>query len=119
FHHRTLGTAERGPLAALYSYGEKDYYLGGSPIWQFCRVGYRIVKPPLVLGGLALGGGYLTAAVRRTKRPISNDLLHFHRREQIKKLKSILGKIVRLKQVDTFSVLTPQGTPSKRPAPRT
>ena len=31
FHHRTLGTAERGRYASLFSYGEKDYYLGGSP----------------------------------------------------------------------------------------
>ena len=28
-HHRSMGTAERGGLAALFSYGEKDYYLGG------------------------------------------------------------------------------------------
>ena len=32
FHHyRSLGTAERGIVASLFSYGEKDYYLGGSP----------------------------------------------------------------------------------------
>ena len=35
FHHyRALGTAERGTMAALFSYGEKDYYLGNSPIWE-------------------------------------------------------------------------------------
>ena len=28
FHHRHLGTAERGPLASSFSYGEKDYYMG-------------------------------------------------------------------------------------------
>ena len=28
-HHRSMGTAERGEVAALFSYGEKDYYLGG------------------------------------------------------------------------------------------
>ena len=33
FHHyRSLGTAERGIIASLFSYGEKDYYLGGSPV---------------------------------------------------------------------------------------
>ena len=33
-----MGTAERSEFAALFSYGEKDYYLGGSPIWQLFRV---------------------------------------------------------------------------------
>ena len=44
FHHyRTLGTAEKGPVRALFSYGEKDYYLGGSPLWQLFRAAYRMI----------------------------------------------------------------------------
>jgi len=119
FHHRTLGTAERGPLAALYSYGEKDYYLGGSPIWQCCRVAYRCAKRPLVFGGLALGFGYLTATIRRLDRPVSDELMQFHRNEQMKKLKSILGRLVLLRKVDNFSGLTTAETNLKGPAPRT
>ena len=53
-HHRSMGTAEKGPLEALFSYGEKDYYLGGSPIWQLFRVAYRATKKPFLLGGLSL-----------------------------------------------------------------
>ena len=34
FHHRSMGTAGRGSLAALYSYGKKDYYLGNHPAWE-------------------------------------------------------------------------------------
>ena len=40
-HHRSMGTAERSELVALFSYGEKDYYLGGSPLWQLFRVAYQ------------------------------------------------------------------------------
>ena len=41
FHHyRSLGTAERGAVSALFSYGEKDYYLGDSPIWEAISVSY-------------------------------------------------------------------------------
>jgi glycosyltransferase involved in cell wall biosynthesis len=119
FHHRRLGTAERGPLAALYSYGEKDYYLGGSVIWQICRVGYRTLKPPLVFGGLALGAGFFTAAIRRIHRPVSKELIRFHRAEQLKKLKSIFRTFASLKKVDNFSVLTQSGSISKGQAPRT
>src|SRR5437867_4897042 len=67
-HHRTLGTAGRGALRALFSYGEKDYYLGGSPIWQLFRVAYRMTKKPVFTGGFALLFGYCWAADRKSTR---------------------------------------------------
>ncbi len=103
-HHRSMGTAEKGALAALFSYGQKDYYLGGSPVWQLFRVTYRIVKKPYLFGGLALLFGYIWAALRRVKRPISDELMHFNRREQMKKLNAILRSVFRLKKVDNFRV---------------
>ena len=107
FHHyRTLGTAERGIIASLFSYGEKDYYLGGSPVWQLFRVCYRSAKHPI--GGFALLAGYCWAALRRTKRPVSRELMRFHRREQMKKLRAILGAVLRFKKVDSFRVATAQ-----------
>ncbi len=112
FHHRTLGTAERGPLAALYSYGQKDYYLGGSIVWELFRVTYRLVMPPRLVGGLVLGAGFLSAALIRTPRAVSKELMQFHRREQMTKLKAILSTVVRFKKVDSFSVLKDQ-TPAK------
>jgi hypothetical protein len=105
-HYRSLGTAERGVLAALYSYGEKDYYLGNSPIWEMFRVVYRMVKQPLLAGGLAVLAGYVSAAARRMKRAVSPELMRFHRREQMHKLKTILGSFFRLKKVDNFRLET-------------
>jgi len=113
FHHRSFGTAERGPLAALYSYGEKDYYLGGSPVWEFFRVGYRMAKPPRLFGGLALGLGFLSAAIRRVPRPVSHELMRFHRHEQIQKLKAIMGTLARFRKVDSFSVMTQRDRAAK------
>ena len=107
FHHyRPLGTAERGLLAATFSYGEKDYYLGNSPIWELFRVAYRTTKQPRIAGGLALLCGYLWAALRRIQRPVSPELMRFHRREQMRKLKAILLNLVRFRKVDNFSLAT-------------
>jgi poly-beta-1,6-N-acetyl-D-glucosamine synthase len=105
FHHyRPLGTAGRSGMAASFSYGEKDYYLGGSPLWQLFRVAYRTTKRPLE--GLALLVGYCWAAIRRVKRTVTRDLMRFHRREQMNKLKLIFHSLLRFKKIDNFSLAT-------------
>jgi hypothetical protein len=105
-HQRRLGTAERSAFKAAFSYGEKDYYLGGHPVWELFRVCYRMVKPPYVVEGLALGLGYGWAAVRRAKRPITRELMKFHRREQMRKLRVILKSAVTFRPIDKFSLLS-------------
>jgi len=110
FHHyRTLGTAGRSNAGASFSYGEKDYYLGGSPIWELFRVAYRMTKQPVLIDGLALLSGYCWAALRRMKRPITLELMRFHRREQMKKLRAIFRALLRFKKVDSFR-LAPTGS---------
>ena len=106
FHYRHLGTAERSVFAAAFSYGEKDYYLGGHPLWELFRVSYLMVKPPYLVEGLALGLGYVWAMLRRLPRPISNELMTFHRREQLRKLKTILKLAATLKPIDKFKLLS-------------
>src|SRR5438477_1083616 len=109
FHHyRTLGTAERSGIAASFSYGEKDYYLGGSPVWQLFRVAYRMTKRPVLVDGLALLFGYFWAALRGMKRSVSPELMRFHRQEQMKKLKAIFRTLLSFKKVDSFSLASEQ-----------
>jgi len=104
FHHRQLGTAERSAVSSSFSYGEKDYYMGGHPVWELFRAGYRAAKRPYLIGGFALGLGYCWALVRRTPRPVSREFIVFHRKEQMAKLKAILKSLLRFKRVDNFSV---------------
>lgn len=101
-HHRSMGTAERSELSALFSYGEKDYYLGGSPIWQLFRVVYRMAKKPVITGGTALFLGYSWAALRRVKRPVTPELIRFHRREQMRKLRAIFLSLLKFKKAESF-----------------
>lgn len=105
FHHyRTLGTAEKGILGASFSYGERAYYLGGSPIWNLFRGIYRMTKRPFLFGGMALMSGYCWAAIRRVKRPVPREMIRFHRREQMKKLRTIFRTLLRFKKLDSFRV---------------
>jgi len=105
FHHRHLGTAELSIVPALFTYGERDYYLGGHPVWELFRVAYKMTKTPYLIGGLSLGLGYAYAMLRRIDRPVSNELMAFHRKEQMRKLKNILKTLLTLKPVDSFTVL--------------
>jgi biofilm PGA synthesis N-glycosyltransferase PgaC len=114
-HYRPMGTAEKGSVRALFSYGEKDYYLGGSPVWQLFRVCYRSTKRPFLIGGMALLGGYCWAALRRVQRPISPALMGFHRQEQMDKLRTILKDLLKLKRVDNVHLTAEKG---KEPAAR-
>jgi glycosyltransferase involved in cell wall biosynthesis len=89
-HHRKIGTAERGALAAKYRVGALDYALGGHPVWEIFRTVYQMSKKPYILGGLMLLAGYVIAGIRHDERPVSKELVEFRRREQMVRLKRFL-----------------------------
>jgi poly-beta-1,6-N-acetyl-D-glucosamine synthase len=105
FHHRPLGTAEHGRIRKSFAYGKKDFYLGGHPLWEVLRCAYQLHKRPYLIGGVALFAGYFSAALHSERRVVSQDLLRFHRREQMMKLKSIFSSIFRLRKIDKFTLL--------------
>jgi glycosyltransferase involved in cell wall biosynthesis len=107
FHNRMLGTADRGTVASKVMYGQKDYYLGGHPVWQLFRCSYRMAKRPYFLGGIALFAGYVAAALGTAERPVSDELIRFHRREQMTRLKAMLASLGRTQRVGAPAI-TPQ-----------
>ena len=86
-HHRPMGTASAGRFKANFALGKQDYYLGGHPLWQLFRGCYQMARRPYVLGGLLLIAGYVWAWIKRVPRPVSSELIRFHRREQMTRLK--------------------------------
>jgi glycosyltransferase involved in cell wall biosynthesis len=109
YHHRSLGTAGRHKLASRFDYGKRDYYIGGHPLWEVFRVAYQMSKRPYVIGGAAIGLGYLWAALSRIERPVSSEFIRFHRREQLQKLRAIIKSLVGLKRLDSFEVTLAKG----------
>jgi hypothetical protein len=87
-----MGTAEHGALSARFNQGVKDYAFGGHPVWELFRFAYQMSRQPILLGGLALGSGYLWAAVRRLERPIPPEMIAFRRNEQMQRLRNLLFK---------------------------
>jgi glycosyltransferase involved in cell wall biosynthesis len=86
-HHREIGTAQRSVLMSRFELGIKDYTIGNHPVWELCRTVRQMAVRPLFLGGLALGTGYLWSLLLRCERPVSHDLVDFHQREQMQRLK--------------------------------
>jgi glycosyltransferase involved in cell wall biosynthesis len=88
-HHREMGTAQRGVITSRFKYGIKDYNLGNHPLWELFRTARQIALPPIGVGGLALGAGYFWAMLRRFERPVPQELIAFHRQEQVVRLKKL------------------------------
>jgi glycosyltransferase involved in cell wall biosynthesis len=101
-HHRKMGTAQRSPVGAMFDYGKKDYFLGNSPLWEFCRVVFRAGKKPILIGGGALLAGYCWSALRRIERPVSRELVRFHRSEQRARLKEVAKSLLHLQRVENY-----------------
>lgn len=91
-HHRPMGTAQQGAWKARFKFGGKDYAIGNHPLWELFRTLYQMTKKPFIIGGLALGTGYLWASISRAERPVSTELMQFHRREQMQRLKRFWGR---------------------------
>ena len=95
-HHRPMGTGSaKGRLRAIFRHGQKDYNLGGHPVWQVFRGAYQMTRQPLIVGGLALIAGYAWAGLQRRPRPIGDELIQFNRTEQMARLWSAVGRVAR------------------------
>jgi glycosyltransferase involved in cell wall biosynthesis len=98
FHHRAMGTTASSKWRATVKYGRKDYLLGNHPLWELFRVMYQMTRKPYVVNGLLLLGGYSWAFLTHAERPISSELLCFNRREQLRRLKSYLRDLCRMRR---------------------
>lgn len=90
-HHRPMGSATDGSkFVANYKLGQRAYRLGYHPVWQLFRSVYQMTRPPYVSGGMALGAGYFWAMASRSERTVSQDLIAFQGRDQMKRLRAFV-----------------------------
>ena len=88
-HHRQIGTGNDSALKSNYKYGQKNYVLGGHPLWHFSRAVFHMKNKPYIVGGLLLLWGYVWAFLSRQKRAVSPELMKFYRAEQMQRLNKI------------------------------
>lgn len=92
FHHRKIGTGNHSPLVAKFHYGRKAYYVGGHPVWETLRGIFQMREKPWIIGGLYHIAGYWWSGLTRLHRPVSAELMAFHRAEQMARLNAIFRR---------------------------
>jgi glycosyltransferase involved in cell wall biosynthesis len=91
-HHRVMGTAQCGPIRARFNEGVRDYAIGNHPLWQLFRMAYQMSMKPYGMRGLAMEAGYVWAWLTGAERPVSKELVAFHRREEMQRLARVLKR---------------------------
>jgi hypothetical protein len=56
------------------------------------------------VAGIALGCGYLFSLLRRAPRPVSKELIAFHRKGQMARLRAIAKSLAKFKRLDRFNL---------------
>jgi glycosyltransferase involved in cell wall biosynthesis len=84
-HLRRLGSAD-GILRGNARMGHGAYVIGTHPLFAIGRSLYRMLEPPYVIGGLALGYGYFKSWLGRAPQIADRDLIRALQREQLYRL---------------------------------
>jgi biofilm PGA synthesis N-glycosyltransferase PgaC len=67
-HLRPMGSSFRGILTGRTRHGRGQYFMGTSLLYMVISAFYRMTRPPLIVGGLAMLWGYITGIFARIPR---------------------------------------------------
>jgi glycosyltransferase involved in cell wall biosynthesis len=81
-HLRPMGSSERGIIAGRTRHGRGQYYLGTGLAYMTASALYRMLRRPIVIGGLAMWWGYVSSLLRRAPRYEEPGFRQFLRRYQ-------------------------------------
>jgi glycosyltransferase involved in cell wall biosynthesis len=95
-HHAAMGRTYGNRLSARFNYGKKDYFCGGHPLWEIFRGFFQMTRKPYIVGGSLLLLGYFWAWATCMERPVSKELIEFHQKEQMQRLKNLFSNMLRL-----------------------
>ena len=68
WHHRVMGSSDRGLYVGRLRWGRGNWYLGYHPLYMLMAGLNRMREKPYVIGGLLMLAGYIGAAIRRLPR---------------------------------------------------
>jgi len=90
-HHRKSGSALRTGIREKLHRGRMDYLLGSHPLWEILRSLYQMRNKPYVVGGGLVLSAYFWTMLRRVEKAIPAELVTLRRRDQVRRMKRLLG----------------------------
>jgi glycosyltransferase involved in cell wall biosynthesis len=81
-HLRPMGTSHKGWWTGRVRHGYGQYFMGTSPLYMLASATYRMTRPPIVIGGVAMLWGYFRSLARRQPRYEDEEFRRFLRRYQ-------------------------------------
>ena len=81
-HLRPMGSSQQSIWVGRMRHGYGQYYMGTGLPYMMVSAVYRMLRPPPLIGGLAMAWGYLRSLVRGLPRYSDNEFRRFLRRYQ-------------------------------------
>jgi len=81
-HLRPMGSSHRSWWSGRVRHGFGQYFMGTTPVYMLASAVYRMSRPPLIVGGLAMLVGYFGSMFRRRPRYGNAEFRRFLRRYQ-------------------------------------
>lgn len=89
-HLRPMGSSHQGIWTGRKRHGAGQHFMGTGPVFMTASAVYRLARPPVVVGAVAMWWGYVQALLRRQPRYDDREFRRFLRRYQWEAL--LLGK---------------------------
>jgi glycosyltransferase involved in cell wall biosynthesis len=81
-HLRAMGSSHKGILTGRARHGFGQYFMGTGLAYMTVSALFRMTRPPLILGGVAMWWGYVRAALQGQRRYEDEQFRTFLRRYQ-------------------------------------
>lgn len=81
-HLRPMGSSQKGMLTGRMRHGFGQYFMGTGLLYMTLSALYRMVRPPMIIGGLAMLVGYLKSMFTGQKRYDDPEFRKFLRQYQ-------------------------------------
>ena len=81
-HLRPMGTSHKNWWTGRVRHGIGQYFMGTSPIYMLASALFRMTRPPIVIGGIAMLWGYIKSALTGAPRYSDPDFRAFLRSYQ-------------------------------------
>ena len=98
-HLRPMGSSQKGILTGRMRHGYGQYYMGSSFLYFLATAVYRMMRPPYIIGGLAMAWGYTKSFMSGADQQQDKKLIEFIKRYQRRAL--VVGKKQAVEEINT------------------